>query len=80
MTLRDQIREFHLATFGREFHAHRGGNVPAMVNDLTLSIFDDLQRADTRWIVSDSLCLRAIKEARRLMETMSLRRDTPAVE
>jgi hypothetical protein len=83
MTLFQQIKEFHLLTFGKEFHAHRKGNVPAMVTDLAMSIFEDLTRSDYFggiWSVQDSVKVRSVKEAKRLMPTMAFREDVPAVD
>lgn len=88
MTLCEQIREFHLHVFGREYTEYRGNNTAAMVNDLAMKIFDELSviiiTSDSEisdiWGVRDSRKIRAVKEAKRLISLTQLRQDTPAVE
>jgi len=83
MTLRNQIREIHKKHFSAEFHAYRGEIIPAMLNDLALKFFDELQQgfpAADYWSIANSQDIRAVKHARKLMQDIGIRIDTPAVE
>lgn len=89
MTLREQIKEIHAAYFNVEFHKYRGDLLPQMVNDLCEKMFDQLELGPTEWVngekvqywaFADCKDIRAVKEARRLLKTMDLRENTPAVE
>lgn len=83
-TLKDQIKEIHEIALGKDLHALRGRQIPMMVYDLVFYYFDRMVRvADglgNFWVHEDTRDLRAVKHARKLLETCSLRESTPAVE
>lgn len=85
MTLRKQIKDIHSRHFSKEFHAYRQDIVPAMVNDLKMKFFDDLvlvapTMVIAHWSIRDSVDIRAVRQADKLMRTMDLRENTPAVD
>ena len=89
-TLNEQITEIHKRNFGAAFHMSRLTIIPAMVNDLKMKFFDDLELEnlpadsgfpeDNYWFLDDSVDIRAVKKASELIRAMSLRDSTPAVE
>jgi len=84
MTLREQIKAIHAKHFNKEFHEYRQDLIPAMVNDLKLKFFDDLERyvlpSQLWWCIPDSVDVRVVRRASELIAVTGLRENTPAVE
>lgn len=78
MTLVKQIKDIHSRHFNPEFHEYRKDIIPAMVNDLKMKFFDNLQNDGVSWFTLDCSDIRAVRKASEMIHSCGLRIDTPA--